>query len=62
MPSVFTIQGAADEPRKPKVGDCKCVYNPRTKQSAELCYVGKGKGRRTGWKFMKGGNKRCTRR
>lgn len=35
-------------------GQCKCVYNPRTKRSAKLCFVGKGKRSRSGWMFQPG--------
>lgn len=34
---------------------CKCVYNPRTRRSMKLCFVGKSKKHRSGWKFVKGG-------
>jgi hypothetical protein len=40
---------------------CKCVYNPRTKRHAELCFVGKSSKNRSGWKFQKGGAQRCKR-
>lgn len=56
MPSVFTIEGpdlGADGKR------CKCVGNPRTKRKQLLCFVGKSKKHRSGWKFMKGGAARC---
>lgn len=33
---------------------CKCVYNPRTKRSSKLCFVGKSKKSRSGWQFQKG--------
>lgn len=73
MPSVFTIEGT-DVPTKksrkrartslgdaPSIGDCKTVKNPRTGCSMQLCYVGKGKNSRTGWKFMKGSSN-CPKR
>ena len=48
----------------PSLGDetssgrkCKCVYNPRTKRSAQLCFVGKSAKNRSGWQFVKG--QRC---
>lgn len=41
--------------------DCKCVYNPRTKRSAQLCFVGKSKKNRSGFAFVKGGASRCRR-
>lgn len=34
---------------------CKCVFNPRTKRSSKLCFVGKSKKNRSGWQFVKGG-------
>lgn len=40
---------------------CKCVYNPRTKRGALLCFVGKSKKNRSGWQFRKGGSQRCAR-
>ena len=52
MASILTIDsvdrrglGAADE-------NCKCVYNKRTKRYAKLCFVGKSRKSRTGWKFV----------
>lgn len=35
-------------------GQCKCVFNPRTKKSAKLCFVGKSKKTRSGWLFQSG--------
>ena len=40
---------------------CKCVYNPRTKKGAQLCFVGKGPKSRSGWAFQKGGAQVCKR-
>ncbi len=40
---------------------CKCVYNPRTKRHARLCFVGKSKKTRSGWQFQKGGSQFCRR-
>lgn len=76
MASVFTIQGPElggkrrKKGRKSKrssgalaaKGDCKCIWNKKTKMYSELCFVGKSKKSRSGWKFMKGGNDRCARR
>ena len=45
----------------PNIGDCKTVTNPRTGCTMQLCYVGKGKKSRTGWKFQKGSS-RCPNR
>jgi hypothetical protein len=39
----------------PADGQCKCVYNPRTKKGARLCFVGKGGKTRSGWIFKPGG-------
>lgn len=56
MPSIFTLSGSG-EPSKKHLGQgerCKCVFNPRTKRSSRLCFVGKGKGKgktRSGWAF-----------
>ena len=40
-------------------GKCKCVYNPRTKRSQALCFVGKSKKNRSGWQFVK--SQHCNR-
>lgn len=56
MAKVMTL-GAAS----PSVGECKCTYNPRTKRSAQLCFVGKSKKNRSGWAFRKGGAQACKR-
>jgi hypothetical protein len=54
--SIMTLSGAPDLGR----GDrCKCVYNPRTKRYARLCFVGKSHRNRSGWVFQKGGNQLC---
>jgi hypothetical protein len=53
MPSVFTIEGA-------EKSRCKIVKNPKTGCSVQLCFVGKSKKNRSGWKFMKGST-RCSR-
>ncbi len=58
MKYTMTLQGGglgADGER------CKCVYNPRTKKHAQLCFVGKSKKNRSGWQFRKGGSQRCAR-
>ncbi len=53
MARVMTLQGVGElgEPAK----RCKCVYNSRTRKSTKLCFVGKSKKHRSGWKFVKGG-------
>ena len=43
----------------PTTGECKCVYNTRTKKSAQLCFVGKSTKSRSGWAFQKGGAQAC---
>ena len=51
MKFAMTLQGSglgSDSKR------CKCVYNPRTKRSAKLCFVGKSPKNRSGWQFEKG--------
>ncbi len=54
--TIMTLSGAdLGESR----GKCKCVYNPRTKRYARLCFVGKSKRNRSGWVFQKGGNQLC---
>lgn len=77
MPSVFTIEGApvaaSRKPRKskakskafngnPQIGDCQTVKNPRTGCSMQLCYVGKSRSSKTGWKFQKGSSSCSTKR
>lgn len=49
MASILTLDGPGD-----RLGDdrCKCVYNKRTKRYAKLCFVGKSRKSRTGWKFV----------
>ena len=49
--TIMTLSGASGlgESRK-----CKCVYNPRTKRSSKLCFVGKSKKHRSGWQFTPG--------
>lgn len=55
------VLGSTSRPRKrssgdaPSVGTCKCSYNPRTRRNVEVCFVGKSKQFRSGWKFTKGG-------
>lgn len=56
--SVFTIEGA-DLGKGGKGERCKCVRNPRTKKSQLLCFVGKSKKHRSGWKFTKDTAARC---
>jgi hypothetical protein len=59
MAKLMTLAGAT-----PGLGAgerCKCVYNPRTKRTVELCFVGKGPKSRSGWQFRKGGAERCRR-
>lgn len=54
MASAITLDGPGDRRDGPHVGDCKRVYNPRTKRHVQLCYVGKGRSK-TGWQFVKTG-------
>lgn len=62
MAKVMTLAGTSERSLGvPSVGDCKCVYNPRTKRSARLCFVGKSKKNRSGWQFQKGGAQHCRR-
>lgn len=54
MAKVMTLAGASSS----GLGSnekCKCVWNPRTKKGALLCFVGKGPKTRSGWQFRKGG-------
>lgn len=58
----MTLAGTHERGLAASSGDkCKCVYNPRTKRSAQLCFVGKSPKNRSGWQFQKGGSERCRR-
>ena len=60
MAKIMTLDGASGPLG---AGErCKCVYNPRTKRHAQLCFVGKSSKHRSGWKFQKGGSQRCSRK
>lgn len=61
MSKIMTLSGAAELGRE-SGRQCKCVYNPRTKRHARLCFVGKSKRNRSGWQFQKGGSQFCSRR
>jgi hypothetical protein len=50
MASILTLDGAHQ--RELGADDCKCVYNRRTRRYAKLCFVGKSRKSRTGWKFV----------
>lgn len=52
MASILTLDGADRRELGADGERCKCVYNPRTKRRAKLCFVGKSKKYRTGWKFV----------
>lgn len=70
MPSIFTLTGSDEgAPRKRRarkrkaktgeacqLGECKDVFNGRTKKTISLCCVGKGNGpgqTRSGWMFKR---------
>lgn len=58
MPKVMTLAGASSSSASGLGANgekCKCVFNPRTKKGALLCFVGKGPKTRSGWQFRKGG-------
>lgn len=58
MPKIMTLSGSTPGLGKSDSGErCKCVYNPRTKRSARLCFVGKSKKTRSGWIFKGSCNK-----
>jgi len=62
MAKVMTLGGLSERGLGADDFDrCKCVYNPRTKRSALLCFVGKGKKTRSGWQFRKGAAQYCRR-
>jgi hypothetical protein len=46
----------------PRIGDCKTVKNPRTGCSMQLCFVGKSRSAKTGWKFQKGSSSCAAKR
>jgi hypothetical protein len=65
MPSVFTLSGSKKAKNanlgEPTVGVCKTVFNPRTKQCFDLCFVGKSSKHRSGWVPKKGSFRACKR-
>ena len=54
MAKIMTLSGSSGL-CAPTEGQCKCVYNKRTKKSVRLCFVGKSKKTRSGWLFKSGG-------
>ena len=58
MPSVFVLSGATRRRRRGRglgesEGDrCRCVKNPRTGRTTKICFVGKSKKHRSGWKIV----------
>lgn len=54
MAKIMTLSGS-NGLGKPESGECKCVFNTRTKRSVKLCFVGKGPKTRSGWIFKPGG-------
>jgi hypothetical protein len=57
--TIMTLTGANTSGLGADGERCKCVYNPRTKKYARLCFVGKGPKTRSGWQFQKGGSQLC---
>jgi len=52
MPSILTLSGSGESGNRTLGrGECKRVYNKRTKQCVLLCFVGKNKKHRSGWAF-----------
>lgn len=49
MASILTLDGVRELGESER---CKCVYNRRTRRYAKLCFVGKSKKYRTGYKFV----------
>ena len=51
MASILTLSGT-----KRGLGQegerCKCVRNPRTRRITKICFVGKSKKHRSGWKIV----------
>jgi len=60
MAKIMTLSGSSGALRAP-ANDCKCIYNPRTKRFARLCFVGKGPKSRSGYAFVKGAADFCKR-
>lgn len=58
MAKLMTLSGSSGLGAK---DECKCVYNPRTKRTSLLCFVGKGNKTRSGWRFQKGAADFCKR-
>lgn len=61
MPSILMLSGAGSRRRKKSKGlgapadegdRCRCVKNPRTKRVTKICFVGKSKKHRSGWKIV----------
>jgi len=61
MAKIMTLSGSSERSLGAPGEKCKCVYNPRTKRSARLCFVGKSAKNRSGWQFVKGGSQHCPR-
>lgn len=55
MPKMAKIMTLAGADTGLGADRCKCVWNPRTKRGAKLCFVGKSAKTRSGWIFKSGG-------
>jgi hypothetical protein len=60
MPSILSLSGAGSRRRRRGLGAppadegdrCRCVKNPRTGRTTKICFVGKSKKHRSGWKIV----------
>ena len=62
MPSIFTLSGATRRRKRRRRGGglgaagddtgCRCVKNPRTGRLTKICFVGKSKKHRSGFKIV----------
>ena len=61
MAKIMTLSGTAESSLGESKDKCKCIYNPRTKRVARLCFVGKSSKNRSGWAFVKNAAQLCRR-
>lgn len=55
MAKIMTLAGSDEGLGAPREDRCKLVCNKRTGRTVRLCFVGKSRKHRSGWKFVKGG-------
>lgn len=61
MAKIMTLQGASSLGASDGGEKCKCIFNPRTKRVARLCFVGKSAKNRSGYAFVKNAASLCRR-